>query len=103
MFAQQIYVSSKFKIPTSVNSFETAAYFQLGNLDPITLSPGQTYFYAASVRQNTVNPAGFVVFPGSDANGTDRIAGHLNLVTTAGTVSRQPESLDLIFSLTFRE
>jgi hypothetical protein len=101
--SQQIFVSATFKIPAGVNSFETAAYFPLGNLTPIALSPGQTYFFAASVRSNTVNPAGSVDFPGSGGDSTDRIAGHINQVTTTGAVSRQKDSLDLIFSLTFRD
>jgi hypothetical protein len=92
-----------FKVPAAVNSLENAAYFQLGNTSPISLITGQTYFYAASVRLNPVNPAGAVVFPGSDANGVDKCPGHLNLVTTASVVTRMKESLDLSFSLTFEE
>jgi hypothetical protein len=101
--SQPIFTGPKFTIPAGTNSPPNAAFFPLGNPSPISLVGGRVYFFTVSVRRNTVSPANAVMGPGSDAYGSDRFPGHTNLVSTSGSVLRQQDSLDLIFSLTFEE
>jgi len=100
--AQVLFSGPLFTIPVSVNKFENAAFFPIGNTSPICLSKGQTYFFAVSERDNTINPAGSITLPGSDAFGNDKFPGHIEVISPTTSI-RQSESLDFIFSLAFQD